>query len=746
MNKIARIAKLEIAVLFYSPVAWLVLVIFMIQSGIGFFGMMAGYKEMFLMGEKINNLTFSLFAGMNGLFDKVLQTLYLYIPLLTMGLMSREASSGTIKLLLSSPVKLRQIVLGKYLAMVIYGLLMMLVLIIYSLFGAMVIKNADSELIVSGLLGLFLLLCTYAGIGLFMSCLTQYQVVAAISTLAVFALLNYVGSIGQQIDFVRDLTYVLSISGRTEEMLKGLVTSKDIIYYLLIIVLFLGMAILLLKSKQESKPKLIVYGRYIALVAVVLLLGYISSRSSLIVYRDMTRDKMRTLTVQSQQVAAEIKGPLTITTYVNLLDQHVYTGLPVARNVDLSRFDEYRRFIPGLDMQYVYYYDSVNIAGNRNLIYQGDISGLSLAELAEKVADNFELDLSRFLTPAQIRQKIDLRPEHNAFVRTLSCNGKTSVLRLFNDIKQFPEEAEITTAIKRLVNKVDVVAFSTGNHERSTVVRSERSYQLLAADKKFRQGLLNQGFDVVTTDLNQQEISPDISLLVLADPGKALGDSALARIKTYLASGGNMLVLAEPGSGKFLDPVLELFNASIKTGTLVSGKTGNAPGSILAVSDHGTTMLNTVSAIETDRITGYKLDTLLMSEPGGWNMKEGFDIAATDLRYQPLSGDEKAQFPVAVSLQKQVGGRQQQIVICGDADFMSNSGLEQSGHLGFAYSIFGGFTAGQFPVRLSRPVPGDDELLMSKKQLSMYRWIILWGGGFLILAAGAALLISRKRN
>lgn len=746
MNKIARIAKLEIAVLFYSPVAWLVLVIFMIQSGIGFFGMMAGYKEMFLMGEKINNLTFSLFAGMNGLFDKVLQTLYLYIPLLTMGLMSREASSGTIKLLLSSPVKLRQIVLGKYLAMVIYGLLMMLVLIIYSLFGAMVIKNADSELIVSGLLGLFLLLCTYASIGLFMSCLTQYQVVAAISTLAVFALLNYVGSIGQQIDFVRDLTYFLSISGRTEEMLKGLVTSKDIIYYLLIIVLFLGMAILLLKSKQESKPKLIVYGRYIALVAVVLLLGYISSRSSLIVYRDMTRDKMRTLTVQSQQVAAEIKGPLTITTYVNLLDQHVYTGLPVARNVDLSRFDEYRRFIPGLDMQYVYYYDSVNIAGNRNLIYQGDISGLSLAELAEKVADNFELDLSRFLTPAQIRQKIDLRPEHNAFVRTLSCNGKTSVLRLFNDIKQFPEEAEITTAIKRLVNKVDVVAFSTGNHERSTVVRSERSYQLLAADKKFRQGLLNQGFDVVTTDLNQQEISTDISLLVLADPGKALGDSALARIKTYLASGGNMLVLAEPGSGKILDPVLELFNASIKTGTLVSGKTGNAPGSILAVSDHGTTMLNTVSAIETDRITGYKLDTLLMSEPGGWNMKEGFDIAATDLRYQPLSGDEKAQFPVAVSLQKQAGGHQQQIVICGDADFMSNSGLEQSGHLGLVYSIFDGFTAGQFPVRLSRPVPTDDELLMSKKQLSMYRWMLLWGGGLLVVIAGAALLISRKRN
>lgn len=746
MNKIARIAKLEISVLFYSPVAWLVLVIFMVQTGIGFFGMMAGYKEMFLMGEKIGNLTFSLFAGMNGLFDKVLQTLYLYIPLLTMGLMSREASSGTIKLLLSSPVKLQQIVLGKYLAMVIYGLLMMLILVLFSIFGAIVIKEADIQLIVSGLLGLFLLLCTYASIGLFMSCLTQYQVVAAISTLAVFAALNHVGNIGQNVDIVRDLTYFLSISGRTEDMLKGLISSKDICYYLLIIVLFLGMAMLLLKSRQESKPRSIVWLRYILLLAVVLTAGYITSRPAFTAYRDMTRNKMRTLTMQSQEVAAKIKGPLTITTWVNLLDQYMYTGLPVARNVDLARFEEYRRFIPELNMQYVYYYDSVNIAGNQNLIYQGDISGLSLAQLAEKVADNFELDLSDFLTPEQIRQKINLQQEGNAFVRTLSYNGNTSVLRLYNDIKQFPEETEISTAIKRLVSTVPVVAFSSGNNERSTSIRSERSYQLFAAEKKFRQGLLNQGFEVVTADLNQEELAPEISLLVLADPGKPLGEAALARIKAYLARGGNMLITAEPGSGKFLEPVLEIFNASIRPGTLVSGKKNNAPGSILSVGNYGNMMMNTVSAIETSGITGYQLDTLLLSEPGGWNLKDGFDASVTELNREAAGAEEKRQFPVAISLQKQLGEKQQQIIICGDADFMSNGGLDQGNHLRFTYSLFKWFTAGRFPVSLSRPLPTDDELLVSKKQLSTYRWTILWGGTGLIIAAGAVLLISRKRN
>lgn len=746
MNKIARIAKLEISVLFYSPVAWLVLVIFMIQTGIGFFGMMAGYKEMFLMGEQINNLTFSLFAGMNGLFDKVLQTLYLYIPLLTMGLMSREVSSGTIRLLLSSPVTLRQIVLGKYAAMVIYGLLMMLILICYSVFGAMVIREADLELIASGLLGLFLLLCTYASIGLFMSCLTQYQVVAAISTLAVFAMLNYVGNIGQQIDVVRDLTYFLSISGRTEEMLKGLISSKDIFYYLLIIALFLGLAMLLLKSRQESRPRGIVWGRYLALLSVILMAGYITSRPSLTGYRDMTRSGMRTLTAQSQQVAAAIRGPLTITTYVNLLDQHVYTGLPVARNVDLARFDEYRRFIPELDMRYVYYYDSVNIAGNRNLIYQGDIRGLSLGQLAGKVADNFELDLNRFLTPEQIRQKIDLRPEGNAFVRTLHYNGKTSMLRLYNDIRQFPEEAEITTAIKRLIDTVQVVAFSSGNNERSTGIKSERSYQLLAGEKKFRQGLLNQGFDVVTPDLNQKDLPVEVSLLVLADPGKPLGDTALARIKAYLARGGNMLITAEPGSGKFLDPVMKIFNAGFRTGTLVSGNKENAPGTIAVSGSGRRMMMNTVCAIETADIRMYRIDTLLSTSAGSWNMKQGFDLTATELNYDSSRGDDKGEYPVAISLQKQLGNKLQQIVICGDADFMSNSGLDQGGNLPFIYGVFNLFTEGKFPVILSRPRPTDDELLVSKKQLAVYRLAILWGGAGLIIAAGAILLISRKRN
>ena len=118
----------------------------------------------------------------------MLEHLYFYIPLLTMGLMSREFSSGSIKLLYSSPVTSAQIILGKYLSVMIYCAVLLGVILVYVGLGALTIGHMDGTLIFSNFLGMYLLICAYAVIGLFMSCLTSYQVVAAIGTLAFFGL------------------------------------------------------------------------------------------------------------------------------------------------------------------------------------------------------------------------------------------------------------------------------------------------------------------------------------------------------------------------------------------------------------------------------------------------------------------------------------------------------------------------------------------------------------------------------
>lgn len=107
-----------------------------------------------------------------------------------MGLISRETASGSIKLAYSSPVTSSQIVLGKYLAAIGFGCCLMLVPIASAIYGSLVIPSFDWAPVLVALLGLYLLICAYCAIGLFMSSLTTYQVVAAVGTLIVLAILN----------------------------------------------------------------------------------------------------------------------------------------------------------------------------------------------------------------------------------------------------------------------------------------------------------------------------------------------------------------------------------------------------------------------------------------------------------------------------------------------------------------------------------------------------------------------------
>lgn len=131
------------------------------------------------------------------LFPGVLSYLYLYFPLLTMGLMSREFSSGSIKLLYSSPITSTQIVLGKYLSMMLYGLIMLAIVTVYVVFYMFVLKDFDYPVAITGLIGIYLIMCLYSAVGLFVSCLTSYQVVAAIGTFAALTILQVIGGVLQ---------------------------------------------------------------------------------------------------------------------------------------------------------------------------------------------------------------------------------------------------------------------------------------------------------------------------------------------------------------------------------------------------------------------------------------------------------------------------------------------------------------------------------------------------------------------
>src|SRR5687768_9098786 len=135
MKTIFTIAKVELRNLFYSPVAWFLGIVFMIQCAFFYIRMLYPLAKVQDLRARNNvvdiefpdSLTRTIFFDPNGIFASVLGNLYLFVPLLTMGLISREINNGTIKLLYSSPVKVREIVLGKYLAVMMYNLLLLLI-------------------------------------------------------------------------------------------------------------------------------------------------------------------------------------------------------------------------------------------------------------------------------------------------------------------------------------------------------------------------------------------------------------------------------------------------------------------------------------------------------------------------------------------------------------------------------------------------------------------------------------------
>jgi ABC-2 type transport system permease protein len=734
MRSIYRIGRQELSILFHSPVAWLILIVFPIQIGMDFaeYILMLGRSQR--MGTSFQQVTNIVFASQNGFYAGVKSTLYFYIPLLTMGLISRELHSGSIKLLLSSPVKVRDIVLGKYLSMMVYGLILIAIIGMYGFAASFFIENIDYLMVISGAFGLYLLVCAYASIGLFMSSLTSYQVVAAISTLAVLALLNFVGGLFQGNDMVRHITYFLSISGRTEQFISGLISSEDVIYFLLIITFFLCITGMRLQAGREARSGILKATRYAVLIAGCVIVGYISSRPTATGYIDMTVTQSRTFGPKSVAFLKQMDKPLKITTYVNVLGDNFYLGAPEKKSFDERLFNQYRRYIPDLQMEYVYYYD---LADNKNLLKSN--RGSSIEEIAKKVADIQKMDFRKLLGPAEIRKIVDLAPEQNRIVRQLEYGNRKTFLRYYEDIMTYPSEQEITAAIKRLMEpeKIPVIRFVTGHQERSAFRSGDADLRKAASELTFRYSLINQGFDIDTIDLANEAIPVKTSALVLADPKTAIPENELQKIKEYIDAGGNMLILSETTAQPNLDPVFQFIGVNTGKENIIQQSKDYAPDLVQA-------LFTETSDGFSDRYKTLRADSAIITMPG----VSAVSYVEQSFTVTPLLKSSN-QTPLAVALSRKINNRQQKIVVAADADFLSTTELSrrnpENNNFAFVTGLFSWFSDGEFPVNTQRK-RSKDVIDSTDDGVMMLRLFFFGILPACFLIGGASLLIYRKRR
>lgn len=754
MKKVLKIARLELSILFYSPIAWLILIIFIIQSGVTFTSMLNEVETKQQLGNHLQFLTADIFAGLNGFFAAVQKKLYLYIPLLTMGLMSREISSGSIKLLLSSPLTNLQIILGKFVAMMAYGGLLMLVLLGITVSGIFTIEHLDIMHVLGGILGLYLLICAYSAIGIFMSSLTAYQVVAAISTLAILAALNFAGSVGQAYDFVRDITYWISISGRADNFINGMIGSNDVIYFLLVIVAFLTLSIMRLNAGREIRSQAASATRYTVVIAVILSIGYLTSLPLFIGYYDTTRLKTNTITDESLAIIKQLDKPLTITTYPNVLGAFVNIGAPKMRNFELRAFEKYRRFLPGLKFNYVPYYDTTMYIRDKTK---------PLEDQALRAATAHGYDFDKILSPAEIKKIIDLSPEDNSFVRTVNYNGKRTFLRMYFDMIGYPEEAEITAALKRFLVKAPVVGLLNQNDERSIDKTGDKGYKGILNTGSSRNSLINQGFDMKRINLSAGDTIPaDLAVLIVADPKTPYTPGNLEKIAAYIHHGGNVLIAADPGRQLSLNGLLKPLGVELMQGALLQESKDQDVNMVQAkltpesaalkfnYPKKSVVVMPGVIGIQYQAMQGYTyLPVLVTDAQSVWNKLGDFDASGVKIPFNPAL-DRKVSVPTLLALTRKLPGKEQKIIISGDADFMSNMAISKSDQVivnaGFTTTIFKWFSNGEFPIETARPESTDNHILISREGISWLKILFL---GILpgILALSAAyILINRKRK
>ncbi len=227
MNLAITITKKEIKSYFNAPAAYIVLVIFLLLSG-WFFA-----SPLF-----INNQ-----ANLRTLFG-IIPLLYLFfIPAITMGLLSREKNTGTMELLATLPIKDSQIIMGKFWASVsLIGVGLLLTLVHYitiMLLGT----NVDFGAIFCGYIGLLFLGAVYSSIGIFASSITSNQVVSLIiSFFIIFFFFIIKFFLFFVPDFMVGIFQFISIDYHFSNIARGVIDTRNIIYFVSLVVLFLKLA------------------------------------------------------------------------------------------------------------------------------------------------------------------------------------------------------------------------------------------------------------------------------------------------------------------------------------------------------------------------------------------------------------------------------------------------------------------------------------------------------------------------
>lgn len=294
--------KKEINTFFASPIGYLVIAIFLVLNGL----------FLWVFKGDFNILDYG-FADLSGFFLLAPWILLFLIPAVTMRSFSDEKKQGTLELLLTKPISHFNIVLGKYFGAYVLILMALLptFLYVYTVYQlGNPVGNLDLGSTFGSYLGLIFLAGAYTAIGIFSSTLSNNQIVAFIISVFI-CFLFYIGFEGITEFTSSTIVEQFGMNYHYKSMSRGVIDTRDILYFLSVIVLFIVLTVRAIKNEALKKKEVL----HLAIIPIGLLVVNIFSSG---IYKrfDVTKDQRYTLSDSSKDIANKADSPLIIDVFL----------------------------------------------------------------------------------------------------------------------------------------------------------------------------------------------------------------------------------------------------------------------------------------------------------------------------------------------------------------------------------------------------------------------------------------------
>lgn len=686
---IFALAAKELRQRFAAPLAWIVLGALQLMLAWLFLGQMDAFIAMQPQFAELANPPGITEAIVMPLFGSAAVLLMLATPLLAMRLIAGERHDHTFALLLSAPLSMMEIVLGKFfgLAAFLGGLTVLPSAMALSLYSG---GTLDMGLLVANLLGLMLLVMSFAALGLFMSSLTAHPATAAF---AAFGALLGLWLISLPAQEPGSILLSFSLLKHFESFNRGLVASVDAVFFLSFTTLFLALAVRRLEMEQGG------WSRRRALrhaILAVILVGTIGALAALSQHHPMTWDisqnSRHSLSSASRNVLRQMPGRVEITAYAARQD----VELGDIRKLIYDFMEPYRQAKPDLTLKFV------------------DPAEQPQQARATGILANGELVVA-----------YRKRREH---VTTLN-------------------EQALTNALLRLSrNRQTQIRFLDGHGERRLDGGAPHDLG------NFGRHLERRGIRAIPFDFKADAPSP-ASMVLIAGPQSDLLPGEADKLKAYLDRGGNLLWLLDVAPLHGLQPLAEALGLVLTPGTVLDPDTRGqyktpavAQSAIYghhAVTDNFdlATVFPQARQLGFVEASGWHITRLVETSASSWVESGIPDESAT---FDPRR-DIPGPVTLAATLERTVEDQTQRVALVGGGAFLSNAYIGLGGNLDFGINLVEWLKGDDGLIAIQPKATVDATLNLTKTAAAAIAFGFLLGLPLLFFATGAAIW-WRRRN